>query len=42
MLPSSRVEILEYLDLNGSSPYSVWFDRLGAEAAARVAVALAR
>src|SRR5271156_2318515 len=42
MLPLYTVEVLEYLDMNGRSPYAAWFDRLSAQAAARVAVALAR
>jgi putative addiction module killer protein len=42
MLPSCSVEILEYLDQRGRSPYARWFDHLGAEAAAKVAVALTR
>jgi|SRR5208282_189571 len=42
MLPSDRVEILEYLELDGRSPYAEWFSRLNPPAAAKVAVALAR
>ena len=42
MLPFKRVEILEYLDQSGHSPYAGWFNRLGAEPAAKVAVALMR
>jgi putative addiction module killer protein len=42
MLPSQRVEILEYLDLNGRSPFARWFDSLNAEAGAKVTVALTR
>lgn len=42
MLPSDSVEILEYLELDGRSPYAEWFNRLNPPAAARVAVALAR
>jgi putative addiction module killer protein len=41
MLPLRTVEVLEYLDRNGRSPYAAWFDSLNAPAAARVAVALA-
>ena len=37
-----RVEILEYLELNGRSPYAEWFSSLNPPAAAKVAVALAR
>ena len=36
------VEIVEYLDDNGRSPFGVWFDRLPAAAAAKVAVAMDR
>jgi putative addiction module killer protein len=36
------VEILEYLTVNGRSPYREWFDELDAHAATRVAVALTR
>ena len=36
------VEIVEYLDENGRSPFGVWFDRLPAAAAAKVAVAIDR
>ena len=36
------LSILEYLDATGRSPFRDWFDELGATAAARVAVALAR
>jgi DNA-binding phage protein len=36
------VEVREYLDIDGHSPYGDWFDRLNAPAAAKVAVALAR
>src|SRR5580704_10834036 len=42
MLPSYGVEILEYLDLNGRSPYATWFVHLNAQAAARVVVAVTR
>jgi putative addiction module killer protein len=34
------VEIREYLDATGRSPYAAWFDRLDKEVAARVVVAL--
>lgn len=34
------VEIKEYLDVNGESVYSRWFDRLNAKAAAKVSVAI--
>jgi putative addiction module killer protein len=36
------VEILEYLDGDGRSPFGLWFDRLPAQAAAKVAVAIER
>jgi putative addiction module killer protein len=36
------VEVLEYLDTNGRSPYAEWFDSLNAQAAAKVAVAIMR
>ncbi len=36
------VEIREYIDVNGRSPYAKWFDALNAPAAAKVAVALVR
>ncbi len=36
------VEIVEYIDRNGRSPFGVWFDRLPAAAAAKVAVAMDR
>jgi putative addiction module killer protein len=36
------VEVLEYLDRNGRSPYAEWFDSLHAQAAAKVAVAVMR
>ena len=36
------VEVREYLDRGGRSPYAAWFGRLNREAAAKVAAALAR
>jgi putative addiction module killer protein len=33
------VQILEYLDRNGRSPYSAWFDSLNGQAAAKIAAA---
>lgn len=36
------IEIREYIDSDGRSPYARWFDRLNAQAAAKVAVALVR
>ena len=42
VLPSFMVEIHEYLDSSGQSPFAAWLDRLNREAAAKVASALAR
>lgn len=42
MLPLYPVEILEYLNWSGRSPYAEWFDSLSAPAAAKVVVAVAR
>lgn len=36
------VEILEYLDAGGRSPYGDWFDGLDAQAATKITVALTR
>jgi putative addiction module killer protein len=36
------VEVREYLDTAGHSPFAIWTDRLNREAAAKVAAALAR
>ncbi len=36
------VQVLEYLDEQGHSPYAAWFESLSAEAAAKVATALYR
>jgi putative addiction module killer protein len=36
------MEVREYLDEGSKSPFRSWFDRLNAEAAAKVAVALIR
>ena len=36
------MDVSEYLDLAGNSPFGVWFDGLDAVAAAKVAVALTR
>jgi putative addiction module killer protein len=36
------IDVREYLDTRGHSPYAAWFDSLKAEAAAKVATALAR
>jgi putative addiction module killer protein len=42
MLPSKEIEILEYVDARGRSPFAEWFDNLSAETAARVRWAIAR
>ena len=42
MLLLLMVTVLEYIDQTDRSPYRVWFDRLNATAAAKVAVALTR
>lgn len=42
MLPSQAVEILEYLDWRGQSPFAEWFEGLPALAAAKVTVAIFR
>ena len=36
------MQILEYLDIAGDSPYRNWFESLDAQAAAKVTVALTR
>ena len=36
------MQILEYLDVAGDSPYQDWFESLDAQAAAKVTVALTR
>lgn len=36
------IEVREYLDAEGNSPYAKWFDRLNAVAAAKVATAVHR
>lgn len=36
------VQLLEYLDAAGDSPYRDWFENLNAQAGAKVAVALTR
>ena len=36
------IEIREYIDARGCSPYARWFDRLNAQAAAKVAAAVIR
>ncbi|HTG27173.1 MAG TPA: type II toxin-antitoxin system RelE/ParE family toxin [Methylomirabilota bacterium] len=42
MLPSDMVQVREYLDHNGRSPFAAWTDRINREAAVKVAAALAR
>jgi putative addiction module killer protein len=42
VLPSTMIEVREYLDAHGRSPYSAWFERLNREGAVKVAAALAR
>ncbi|HEY8670994.1 MAG TPA: hypothetical protein VIL63_09155 [Terriglobales bacterium] len=36
------VEVRQYLDREGASPFAEWFDGLNAQAAAKVAAALTR
>jgi putative addiction module killer protein len=36
------IDVREYLDPKGRSPYAAWFNRLNPQAAARVATALTR
>jgi len=40
MLPLGLVEVREYLDRRGTSPFAAWSDRLNREAAVKVAAAL--
>jgi putative addiction module killer protein len=42
VLPLGMVEVREYLDRGGHSPFAAWSDRLNREASAKVAGALAR
>ena len=42
MLPYRMVDVREYLDNAGHSPFGAWFERLNAPAAAKVTTALAR
>ena len=42
MVPFNMVEVLEYLDPKGRSPYADWFNDLNAQAAAKIAVAVTR
>jgi len=36
------MQVLEYLDSGGRSPFGRWFDRLDPQAAAKIAIALTR
>jgi putative addiction module killer protein len=36
------IDVREYLDIKGRSPYAAWFDSLNATAAAKVATAITR
>ena len=36
------IELREYIDAKGRSPYARWFNRLNAQAAAKVAITLVR
>jgi putative component of toxin-antitoxin plasmid stabilization module len=36
------IDVREHIDRNGGSPYTDWFDRLNAHAAAKVATAATR
>jgi putative addiction module killer protein len=36
------IDVREYIDQQGRSPYAAWFDQLNAQAAAKVATALTR
>ena len=38
----SRIQVVEYLDTRGRSPYAAWFEHLEASAAAKVAAAVYR
>ncbi len=42
VLPLAMVEVREYLDRRGRSPFAAWSDGLNREAAAKMATALAR
>ena len=42
VLPLSMLEVREYLERDGRSPFAAWSDRLNREASAKVAAALAR
>jgi putative addiction module killer protein len=36
------IEVREFLDIRGRSPFAIWFDSLGAEAAAKLTTAVTR
>lgn len=42
MSPSAVIEVREYVDAEGRSPYAKWFDNLTAAAAAKVTIAVTR
>jgi len=42
MVPSSSVDVREYIAADGHSPYAEWFDALSAAASAKVAAAVIR
>ena len=42
MLPSNAVELREYIDASGQSPYARWFNKLNAQAAAKLTTAVTR
>ena len=42
VLPLVVIDVREYIDATGGSPYAVWFDSLSAPAAAKVAIAVTR
>lgn len=42
MLLLGMIDVLEYQDLKGASPFALWFNKLEAQAAAKVGTALYR
>ena len=42
VVPLTMVDVREYLDSRGRSPYSEWFNGLNAQAAAKVTIAITR
>jgi putative addiction module killer protein len=42
MVPSSSVDVREYLDRAGRSPFAAWFDGLNSPAAAKATIAVTR